>query len=125
MTAPAPGSIGWIDLTVPDAARLAEFYGAVAGWRIQPMSMGEYDDYCMVPANAVTPVAGVCHARGGNAGLPPVWLIYITVTDLDQSLAEVVARGGEVVRPAVEMGGGARYAVIRDPAGIVSALYQP
>lgn len=126
MTSPVPplGSISWADLTVPDARPLAEFYGAVAGWRIQPVGMGEYDDYCMVPATGVTPSAGICHARGPNADLPPTWLVYITVADLDRALAAVVAHGGTVVKPAVAMGGTARYAIFRDPVGAHAALYQ-
>jgi large conductance mechanosensitive channel protein len=33
VTAPAPGSIGWLDLTVEDAPRLRDFYSAVVGWK--------------------------------------------------------------------------------------------
>jgi predicted enzyme related to lactoylglutathione lyase len=69
-------------------------------------------------------VAGVCHARDGNAGLPPVWLVYIVVDDIDQSVANCLARGGELIAPIKEMGGQGRYCVFRDPAGAVAALYQ-
>jgi predicted enzyme related to lactoylglutathione lyase len=63
----------------------------------------------------------VCHARGVNAGLPPVWLIYLPVGDLAESLRRVRELGGEVV---VERGGegGHAYAVIRDPVGAYLAL---
>ncbi len=37
----------------------------------------------MHPPGDSQPVAGICHARGGNTGLPPLWLIYITVDDPD------------------------------------------
>ena len=37
----------------------------------------------MIPPGAAQPVSGICHARGSNADLPPVWLIYITVADLE------------------------------------------
>ena len=48
--------------------------------------MGAYSDFVMNADG--TPIAGICHARGANADLPPVWLIYITVDDLDHSLDE-------------------------------------
>jgi predicted enzyme related to lactoylglutathione lyase len=86
--------------------------------------MGGYGDFCMnQPANG-QPVAGVCHARGENAGLPPQWLIYINVASLTRSLAACRRRGGEVVCPPRPMSGG-RMAVIRDPAGAVAALFEP
>lgn len=121
--APAPGTIGWADLTVPDAAALRDFYVAVAGWTAQPLSMGGYDDYVMTAPDG-TPVGGVCHARGANAGLPPVWLVYVTVPDLAASLEGCRAGGGAVLDGPRDAGGG-RMAVIRDPAGATLALYQP
>jgi uncharacterized protein len=119
----AAGTIGWHDLTVPDAARVRDFYGAVLGWEHQPLDMGGYDDYVMIPAGSADGVAGVCHARGSNANLPPVWLVYFVVEDLEPSLQECVRRGGEQVTPVRNAGGG-RFCVIRDPAGALSALYQ-
>ena len=118
----APGRIGWIDLTVPNAASLRDFYCEVTGWTPSAIDMGGYSDFCMHPPGG-DPVAGICHARGGNAGLPPVWLIYITVADLEESLRRCLAGGGSVLHPVRSAGGG-RYAVIQDPAGAVAALYQ-
>jgi predicted enzyme related to lactoylglutathione lyase len=122
MSAPEPGPISWQDLTVADAGGVRDFYQAVAGWTPEPLSMGAYSDFVM-HADGV-PVAGICHARGANAGLPPVWLIYITVDDLDHSLEECARLGGSVVGAPRSYGGG-RYCVIKDPAGALCALYQP
>jgi hypothetical protein len=69
-------------------------------------------------------VAGICHARGENAHLPPVWMLYITVADLYSSLDECTRLGGQLLTPVRSYGGG-RYCVIKDPAGAVCALYQP
>ncbi|UCE03680.1 MAG: hypothetical protein JSW67_05710 [Candidatus Latescibacterota bacterium] len=70
-------------------------------------------------------MAGVCHARGGNVGLPAQWLIYITVSDLDASIARCSELGGKVVVPAKGYGGQGRYCVIEDPARAVVALFEP
>ena len=120
---PPFGVIAWIDLTIPDAEKVRDFYTAVVGWRPHAVNMGEYEDYAMIPAGDQTPVTGVCHARGGNQSLPPYWLIYITVEDLDHSVAECTKLGGKVLVGPKEMGED-RYCVIQDPAGAVSALYQ-
>jgi hypothetical protein len=119
---PRPGTVSWQDLTVPDADRLRDFYAAVVGWEPEPLSMGGYADFVMNADGGS--VAGICHARGTNAGLPPVWLIYITVEDLDHSLDECQRLGGSLVSAPRSYGGG-RYCVIKDPAGAICALYQP
>lgn len=120
---PPPGRIGWVDLTVVDAPAVRDFYAAVAGWTPQALSMGDYDDYVMLASDG-TPHAGVCHARGSNAGLPAQWLVYITVTDLTQRLHEVTARGGQVLSGPRNAGPSGRFAVIQDPAGAVCALFE-
>jgi predicted enzyme related to lactoylglutathione lyase len=119
------GTIGWIDLTVEDAEEIRDFYCQVAGWHSGCVDMGGYNDFNMKSSADGEPLAGVCHARGGNAGIPPQWMIYITVDDLDLAVAKAEELGGSVVRPAGEPGGMGRFCVIRDPAGAVSALYEP
>ncbi len=120
---PATGSIGWIDLTVDDAEQVRDFYAVVTGWRPEPVVMGGYDDFNMVSPETGAPTAGVCHARGANAGHPPVWMIYIVVADLDASVDACRKNGGEVLAGPRSVGRD-RYCVIRDPAGAVAALYQ-
>lgn len=121
---PPIGSVGWFDLTIPDAERVRDFYGAVAGWTHQPVEMGGYSDYTMIAADG-KPVGGVCHARGVNKDLPPQWLIYITVADIEKSVAECTRLGGKSVTPIKDMGSYGRYCVIEDPAGAAVALIQP
>lgn len=118
----AAGAISWTDLTVGDADKIREFYERVVGWSASPVEMGDYSDFNMLAEDG-TPVAGICHARGENAGLPPQWLIYITVDDLDQRVASCKELGGSVIQGPRQVGSG-RCAVICDPAGACVALYQ-
>jgi hypothetical protein len=122
-TRPGPGQIAWIDLTVDRANEVRDFYRAVAGWEAADVDMGGYADYAMHPPGA-EPVAGVCHARGVNAGLPAQWLIYITVEQLDRSMEAAVSRGGAVLHGPRDMGQHGRMCVVRDPAEAVAALIQ-
>lgn len=115
------GSISWHDLTVPEADAVRDFYKRVVGWSADGLDMGGYDDYNMLTPSGEC-VAGVCHARGTNAGLPAQWLMYITVDDVHASLERCRELGGEVVAEPRTMGR-ATYCVIRDPAGAVCALY--
>lgn len=119
---PRPGTISWQDLTVEDAEKLRDFYQSVIGWSPEPVTMGGYADFVMTADG--DEIAGICHARGANAGLPPVWIVYITVEDLDHSIQECQRLGGSIVTAPRGYGGG-RYCVIKDPAGAICALYQP
>jgi predicted enzyme related to lactoylglutathione lyase len=103
-----PGTIAWTDLTIADAEGLRDFYAAVAGWSSTPLEMGGYADYVMNDG-AGTPIAGICHARGLNAGVPPAWILYITVEDLDASLSSCNAMGGRALTPIREMAGTGRF----------------
>ncbi|WP_405226757.1 VOC family protein [Lentisalinibacter sediminis] len=112
---PVAGREAWRDLAIPDAAGARPFYEAVLGWTSQPVDMGGYDDYNMLDAEGEV-AGGVCHARGGNADLPPVWLLYFTVPSLEKAIAAAEANGGRVVAGPKGFGGFS-YAVLADPAG--------
>ncbi len=122
---PETGKIGWIDLTIEDAPRIRDFYQQVVGWQPSPVGMGDYNDFNMTAPQSGTPMAGICHARGPNVGLPAQWLIYITVSDLDASMTSCKDLGGAVIAGPKSMGSMGRYCVIRDPAGAVAALFEP
>lgn len=117
------GTMAWLDLSVGDAANVKSFYQDVIGWKTENISMGDYDDYAMLEPNNNEAVAGVCHAQGVNKDLPPAWLPYFLVADIDASIAAVQAKGGELVTKIKSMGSD-KYAVIKDPAGAVCAIYQ-
>jgi predicted enzyme related to lactoylglutathione lyase len=119
----ATGSIAWHDLTVKDAPRVREFYERVVGWKSSGQSMGEYEDFNMMQPESGDTVAGVCHARGVNADVPPQWLMYVIVEDVDRSAAMCHELGGKVIVAPRQMGGG-RFCVVQDPAGAMCALYK-
>lgn len=120
--APEAGSVTWFDLTVKDARKARDFYRRVAGWKAAGHPMGEYEDYVMTLPASGKVVAGICHARGPNRGIPAQWMLYITVKDLDRALAAARRAGGRLVHGPRAMGG--RMAVVRDPAGAVCALFE-
>lgn len=119
------GRISWLDLTVSTASVTRDFYQAVVGWSVQDVEMedagGRYLDYALYTSDGHA-VAGVCHARGVNRTLPPVWLICLPVGDLGESLDRVQEGGGEVLEARKGTGGGYVYAVVRDPVGACLAL---
>jgi len=121
---PPAGTVSWTDLTVADAEGIRDFYAEVVGWISDPVDMGEYSDFNMIVPGTQEAAAGICHARGVNADLPPAWMIYLVVDDLNASLTAVEEKGGEILLGPKQMGPGSAYAIIQDPAGAVAALYQ-
>jgi uncharacterized protein len=119
------GCISWLDLTVSDASATRDFYRQVVGWSVQDVEMedaGEcYADYNMLGADR-SPAAGVCHARGASLGLPPIWMIYLPVGDLAESLRRVREGGGKVIKETRGDDGKHTSAVIQDPVGVWLAL---
>tara|TARA_R110000782_G_scaffold30348_11_gene75611 strand:+ start:27079 stop:27864 length:786 start_codon:yes stop_codon:yes gene_type:complete len=119
------GCIAWLDLTVPDALATRDFYRKVVGWSVQDVEMkdagGRYADFNMLGGDG-QPAAGVCHARGVNRDLPPVWMIYLPVADLAESLRRVRAEGGVVIKEMRGSDGTLTCAVIQDPVGVSLAL---
>lgn len=114
------GAIEWRDLTVSNAEQISDFYAQVVGWQSEPVSMGDYDDYNM--SNAQGPIAGVCHAKGENAHVPPQWLMYVRVENAQESAKQTVELGGEILKGPTEHGGEIYY-LIRDPAGAILSVY--
>ena len=124
MSSDAAGSIVWCDLTVPNAESVKDFYSSVVGWQANPTSMGDYDDFTMQIPGTSDGVAGICHAKGGNADIPSQWLLYFKVDDLDQSLKDVERQGGKAITAMKHYGDVTRYIIIEDPAGAVCALFE-
>ena len=111
----------WTDLTVDQAESIRDFYADVTGWEPEPVAMDGYEDYMMKEEGE--PVAGICHARGMNTGIPPVWIPYFRVHSLEESLQTCTDRGGTVITPARSFSGSKSYAIIRDPSGAVCAIW--
>lgn len=122
---PLMGHIAWFDLTVPNAEKTRDFYRHLLGWRFEEVEMEEgYSDYVMFAPGDEEPIAGICHKRGVNEPLPPVWLAYFLVDNLSVSMALCVENGGEIVLQPEHWGPEAQMCVVKDPAGAYFALYQ-
>lgn len=121
------GCIAWLDLTVANASASRDFYREVVGWAADDVEMKDgddvYVDYNMLSEDG-KPAAGICHARGGNQGVPPVWMLYLPVGDMAESLRRVEEGGGKIIKERTAEECGYHYAVIQDPVGVTIALVQ-
>ncbi|MBI1939200.1 MAG: CocE/NonD family hydrolase [Ignavibacteriales bacterium] len=60
-----------------------------------------------------------------NAELPSQWLIYFTVKNIEVSVKKCIELRGKILVPLKTISGYGGYCVIQDPAGPVSALFEP
>jgi predicted enzyme related to lactoylglutathione lyase len=66
-------------------------------------------------------VAGMLGLSGEDAQLPPYWLTYFMLDDVDAGFARVRELGGELLSEPHDSPYG-RFAPVRDPQGAVFAL---
>ncbi len=116
------GKIVWTDLTVPNAEEIRDFYQSVVGWSNDPLSMGDYDDYCMKSESGDV-VTGICHARDSNRTMPSQWIIYVQVPNVNESAKKATELGGKVIEGPRQMGEH-NFCVIQDPAGAMLGLIE-
>jgi predicted enzyme related to lactoylglutathione lyase len=57
--------------------------------------------------------------------VPPCWTGYVAVPDTDACVKKVVAAGGKLHRPAADIPGVGRFALVTDPHGAAFFLFTP
>jgi predicted enzyme related to lactoylglutathione lyase len=120
-TSYAPGTPSWVDLGSPDPDAAASFYRSLFGWQIDADARPEAGGYamCMLRGHAV---AGLGPQM--NHDLPPFWNVYVSVTDVDETLASVDAHGGTVLVPAMDVLDVGRMGILADPLGTTISVWQ-
>ncbi|MGW7164011.1 VOC family protein [Streptomyces sp. NPDC054884] len=120
-TDPTPGVPCWLDLGAPDVPAAAAFYGAVLGWRYEPMEE-QGAEGGMFQKDGKT-VAGL--GKLTEEGARSAWMIYYTVTDADATTRAVESAGGTVRLASRDLGDWGRMAQYSDPLGGQFAVWQP
>jgi hypothetical protein len=115
------GTFVWHDLMTSDVEASERFYTELFGWKIEVWKPGELD-YPMISA-AGTQWGGINTLPPGQP-MPPHWLSYVLVDDLDAVLARVEQGGGRMLAPPLEIPEVGRFAVVADPQGAAVAPYQ-
>lgn len=117
------GEFVWYELVTDNVDAACDFYQGVLGWE-----MGDNDqpdsDYRIIRARDTH--SGEWFDIGGmlllddamvQRGARPVWLGYIAVDDIDQSITNALAAGAGVIMPLTELPEVGRIAMLNDPTG--------
>lgn len=118
------GRFVWYDLLTTDPDAAASFYTKVAGWGTQDWPGGA-KPYTMWTTHD-SPIGGVMElAPELKAGMPPHWIGYVSVPDVDASAKEAESLGGKVLTAPMDIPEVGRFAVISDPQGAAIAIFTP
>ncbi|MFQ6038708.1 MAG: VOC family protein [Candidatus Aminicenantales bacterium] len=119
------GMFYWTDLVTTDAEGAKSFYQELFGWTAVDQPMGEGLFYTLLQKNG----KDVCALYPMNEeqkkhGVPPHWLTYIYVKNVDETAAKVAPAGGRILMEPFDVFDAGRMAVLQDPSGAVVALWQ-
>ena len=110
------GAFSWSELMTPDPGAAAGFYGQLFGWQSKASDMGTGPYHVQSVGDSM--VGGIMGMPpGAPVGMPPTWALYVTVNDVETTIALCEKLGGKVLVPPMDIPGVGRMAVIADPQG--------
>lgn len=114
-----PGAMVWSELQTDDVARAVPFYEAVTGCSSEIAPAGDLAEYTNFVVDG-KPVAGAM--KQPMEGVPPFWMTYFKVEDVDLAVARATQLGGQVYAPAFDVPGVGRLAVLADSNGAAFSI---
>jgi predicted enzyme related to lactoylglutathione lyase len=120
------GSFCWVELATTDQKAAKTFYTSLFGWAVEDNPMGPDDFYSMFKLSGRDTGAAYSMRKEQRAqGVPPHWMVYISVENADKSVAKAAQAGGTVLSPAFDVMDKGRMGVIQDPTGAIFSLWEP
>jgi predicted enzyme related to lactoylglutathione lyase len=118
-----PGSFIWNELATRNIQAAKDFYARVFDWEGETSSFagGEYTQWML---NGRSIGGAMEMTEQFPANVPPHWLTYFAVEDVDATAKKAEELGGSITVPPTDIEGMGRFAVIVDPQGAVFALFE-
>jgi predicted enzyme related to lactoylglutathione lyase len=120
---PEVGEGSWHELMTTDWQAAMKFYEQAFGWQpSEAMDMGPDGKYQMFnrPHGMI---GGMMNKPKQMADVPPNWLIYFRVPDVDAAAERIQANGGKILNGPMEVPGGDRVVTAADPQGAAFGLH--
>jgi predicted enzyme related to lactoylglutathione lyase len=118
-----PNSACWNELGTNDTKKAGEFYSNVFGWGQEgfPGSPIEYTVF----KNGADGAGGMYQITPEMGPIPPHWLVYFAVEDCDAKVQKATELGASIMKPAEDIPGVGRFAILLDPQRAAFALLKP
>ncbi len=123
MAAYKQGEFCWYELGTRDLKTAVHFYTTLMNWGTIAHDMGEMGTYYVLQLDGQD--VGGAYQMGGPMfeGVPPHWMPYVWVDDVDATAAKVSSLGGKVDAPPMDVPDVGRMAFVQDPQGAHFALF--
>ncbi len=113
------GKFVWFEHLSGDSAKARKFYDALFGWHTEMTPMGGPEPYPLI-MNGTEAIGGF---GSTPAGVPPLWMSYISVADVDATHKAAVAAGAKSLVAPADFGQVGRGATLADPTGAVFSVW--
>ncbi len=113
-----PGKFSWNELVTTDVESASAFYTNLFGWSTVP-----FGQHYILFNNGDQSVAGLM--KSPQPGRPAQWIAYVSVEDVDASVAKALDLGGRIVVPPMDIPEVGRIAVAQDPQEALIGLFRP
>lgn len=121
------GELSWSELYTTDHEAAFRFYQQLFGWeRLAEHDMGAMGKYLLWGRGGkqlggmMTTPKGMKTPDGKE--IPPSWMYYVTVADLDAALTRARRKDARVLNGPMDVPGGQRIVQLMDPQGAAFAL---
>ena len=120
-----PNSLCWAELDTNDTSSAGSFYTALFGWGKkgggQAANETEYIEWQLGGKS----IGGMMTIPKEWGPVPPNWLVYFAVADVDATAKKTGELKGAAIVPPTDIPDMGRFAVLRDPQGAVFAVFRP
>ena len=113
------GAPCWVELQTNDPAAAEKFYTGLFPWTAK--KGGDYTEWQLGGQS----IGGMMKIAPEWGPVPPHWLVYFMVDDVDGSVAKAGGLGAAPIVPPMDIPNTGRFSVLKDPQGAVFAVFQP
>jgi hypothetical protein len=121
-----PGSFCWLELATTDQRAAQNFYEILFGWKTSTFPIGPSDVYSIFKLDGRDAAAAyTLRAEDRSKGVPPHWMVYVSVESADTAASRAAELGGKILAPAFDVMDFGRMSVLQDPTGAIFSVWQP
>ena len=120
----AHGAFCWNELNTRNIERAKRFYADTLGWSYEEMPSDE-GAYWLIKMGEEDMGGMFDISDPSYKDLPESWLSYIEVDDVDARVAKATRAGGKILKPAFDVLGVGRIAILLEPGGATIGWMTP
>jgi predicted enzyme related to lactoylglutathione lyase len=111
------GTFYWNELMTRNVEAAKKFYADTLGWSYDAMPMPGGGTYTLAMCGG-EPVGGIFDITGAEyKDVPESWMSYIAVDNVDERIKKATKAGAKVMKPAFDVPGVGRIAILLEPGG--------